>query len=159
MVISANEISLRKASSTDRAFILSLSPILAKSAKLSWHNDFVVQKFQDDYICEALDKLQGAHLTLIAEKNGVSLGFINMCEVEDGHSGESCGSVPLLAVSPQAQGMGVGQILMLAAENWAKEQGYRLLHLEVFSNNDGARRFYQKSGFEEETLVMIKTLS
>jgi ribosomal protein S18 acetylase RimI-like enzyme len=47
---------------------------------------------------------------------------------------------------------------MKATEKWAKAQGYRLIHLEVFANNDKAQGFYQSIGFKPETLHMVKTL-
>ncbi|MDG1750055.1 MAG: GNAT family N-acetyltransferase [Thalassotalea sp.] len=65
----------------------------------------------------------------------------------------------LLAVSPSAQKMGVGKLLINSAEAWAKKQGYRLLHLEVFANNNNAQRFYQNLGFEPEMLHMVKPLN
>ena len=153
-----NDMTVRNALDTDRAFIFELSPRLAEVASLPWHNASTVQKMQDDYITQMLNQTCVPHVTLIAQKNGVPLGFIHACEHKDGISGEVCGTVPLLAVSPAAQGLGAGQLLMKAAEDWAKEQGYRLLHLEVFANNDNARGFYQKQGFEPETLHMIKPL-
>jgi len=153
-----NDIILRSAEQADRSFILGLSPTLANVAELSWHTDIVVQKMQDDYITQMLDKISEPSLTLIAEKAGQPLGFIHACAHKDEISAEACGTVPLLAVSPKAQGCGVGQLLMTAAQEWAKQQGYRLLHLEVFANNDKARGFYQSLGFKPETLHMIKTL-
>lgn len=153
-----NDTTLRNALESDRAFIFELSPRLAQVANLPWHDESVVQKMQDDYITQMLKQTCVPHVTLIAEKDGVSLGFIHAREHKDEISGETCATVPLLAVSEAAQGMGAGQLLMKAAEGWAKEQGYRLLHLEVFANNDNARRFYQKQGFKPETLHMIKPL-
>jgi ribosomal protein S18 acetylase RimI-like enzyme len=47
---------------------------------------------------------------------------------------------------------------MNAAEEWAKAQGYRLMHLEVFANNNKAQKFYQNNGFNPETLHMVKPL-
>ncbi|MCJ8319283.1 MAG: GNAT family N-acetyltransferase [Colwellia sp.] len=153
-----NDIILRNAEAADRSFILALSPTLAKVAKLTWHTDSVVQKMQDDYIIQILDQKTEPRLTLIAQKSGQALGFIHVCAHQDEISGEACGTVPLLAVSPKAQGCGVGQLLVAAAQEWAKRQGYRLLHLEVFANNDKAQGFYQNLGFKPETLHMIKTL-
>lgn len=153
-----NDIIIRNAVEADRAFICALSPHLAEVADLTWHADNVIQQMQDDYIIEMLNQTSMPRITLIAQKHDLPLGFIHACEHQDGISGEPCGTVPLLAVSPTAQGMGVGRLLMKAAEDWAKEQGYRLLHLEVFANNDNARGFYQKLGFEPEILHMIKTL-
>jgi len=153
-----NDVNIRNALSSDRAFIFELSPSLAEVANLAWHTDEVVQKMQDDYINEMLDKTSSSQITLIAEKSQIPLGFIYACARKDEISGEACGTVPLLAVSPSAQGMGVGLLLMKSAEIWARDQGYRLLHLEVFANNKKAHAFYQKLGFKAETLHMIKPL-
>jgi ribosomal protein S18 acetylase RimI-like enzyme len=47
---------------------------------------------------------------------------------------------------------------MQAAEQWTKQQGYRLLHLEVFANNDNAQGFYNNLGFKPEMITMVKAL-
>jgi ribosomal protein S18 acetylase RimI-like enzyme len=154
----ANNIGIRRFQESDRAFILTLSPRLAEVAGLAWHTDSVIQKMQDAYITEMLDQTSVPQIILIAENDGRALGFIHVCEHKDDISEELCGTVTLLAVSPNTQGMGIGKLLMAAAENWAKEQGYRLLHLEVFANNEKARGFYQNIGFEAEMLHMIKPL-
>ena len=153
-----NQVIIRAAHENDRCFIFELSPRLAEVAQLSWHDDDVVQKMQDDYISDMLAESSSPNTTFIAEKNNVRLGFIHARSYKDSISGETCGTVPLLAVLPQSQGMGVGQLLIESAELWAKNLGYRLLHLEVFSNNHNAYNFYQNQGFKSETIHMIKTL-
>jgi len=153
-----NNILIRSALKTDRAFILELSPSLAQVANLPWHSECVMRKMQDEYIEEMLDNTSTPQITLIAEKSAQALGFIHAFEHKDSISGEVCGTVTLLAVSSKAQGLGAGKMLVQSAEAWAKEQGYRLLHLEVFANNDKALGFYQNIGFEAETLHMIKTI-
>jgi GNAT superfamily N-acetyltransferase len=155
---SQTNIMIRDAVAGDRAFILGLSPQLAEVAKLTWHTNDTIRNFQDDYIIEMLDQSTGPHTTLIAEDNGVPLGFVHACEFKDAISQELCGTVPF-AVTPTAQGRGVGRLLMIAAEDWSKTQGHRLLHLEVFANNTQAQKLYETLDFEPETLVMIKTLS
>ena len=153
-----NDIIIRNARETDRTFIFELSPRLAEVATLSWHVNEVVQKMQDDYITKMLIETSVPHVTLIAEKNSEPLGFIHARAHKDSISGETCGTVPLLATSSAAQGMGVGKLLVKAVEVWAREQKYRLLHLEVFAQNSRAQGFYQKLGFEAETMHMIKPL-
>jgi RimJ/RimL family protein N-acetyltransferase len=49
-----------------------------------------------------------------------------------------------------ARGRGVGTALMLAAEAWARERGVRKICLEVFVDNEPARRLYRKLGYIEE---------
>lgn len=68
------------------------------------------------------------------------------------------GTIPLLAVSPESQGLGVGKVLIEFAEKWSKDLECRLLHLEVFANNTKANNFYQTLGFKPETVQMIKTI-
>jgi len=154
----ANNITIRQALDSDRSFIFALSPRLAEVANLSWHSDETVQQMQDNYIAKMLDQTTIPQVIYIAENEKISLGYIHICEHKDSISDEACGTVTLLAVSPSAQGMGIGKILMNAAEIWAKQQNYRLLHLEVFANNDNAKGFYQNLGFEAEMLHMIKSL-
>jgi GNAT superfamily N-acetyltransferase len=113
---------------------------------------------QDDYFTEDFASTSPLQATFVAEQDNIPLGFIHTCSHKDDISGEICGTVPLLGVCPKAQGMGVGKALITAAEQWAKEQGYRLLHLEVFAHNDKAQGFYQKLGFEAEILHMIKEI-
>jgi len=153
-----NNFRIRTAKDTDRTFIFELSPILAEVAGMPWHSEAVVQKMQDDYFTEVFANTSPQQATFIAEQCNQPLGFIHSCSRKDEISGEACATVPLLGVSPKAQDMGVGQALIKAAEAWAKEQGYRLLHLEVFSHNHKAQGFYQNLGFEPETLHMIKEI-
>lgn len=155
----AKTIIIRDALKADHDFMLSLSPSLAEVAKLSWHAQQTVQQMQNSYMLEMLNSAPTPNVTLIAELNGISIGFIHVCSHTDDISNEKCASVTLLAVSPNVRKMGVGQQLMQSAEVWAKKQGYRLLHLEVFANNSNAQQFYQNLGFEPEMLSMIKPLS
>ena len=153
-----NLIVVREAQEHDRPFIFELSPNLAEVAKLEWHTDDVVHQMQDDYIAEMLDETSDPNATFIAERNNVQLGFIHVRTHKDDISGETCGTIPLLAVSPKSQGSGVGKILIGYAESWAKGLGYRLLHLEVFANNHNAKIFYKNLGFQPETIHMIKPI-
>jgi ribosomal protein S18 acetylase RimI-like enzyme len=153
-----NLIVVREAQEHDRSFIFELSPSLAEVAKLEWHTDDVVRKMHDDYISEMLAETSEPNVTFIAESNNVQLGFIHVRTHKDGVSGETSGTIPLLAVAPTSQGLGVGKTLIGYAENWAKGLGCRLLHLEVFSNNRNAKGFYQNLGFQPEIIHMIKPI-
>lgn len=153
-----NSVKIREAEESDHSFIFDLSPYLAEVAQLTWHTDEVVRKMQDDYIAEMLASTSQPNTTLIAEVDNKPLGFIHVRTIKDSISGETCGTVPLLAVSPTSQGLGLGKLLIEHAENWAKKLGCRLLHLEVFANNKKAEGFYQNMGFKAETVHMIKPI-
>ena len=152
------DIIIREAVESDHTFIFELSPYLAEVAQLHWHSNDVIQKMQDEYIAQMLANTSEPNVTYIAEVDKELLGFIHARTHKDSISGEVCGTIPLLAVSPKSQGLGVGKQLVEKAEIWAKSSGCRLLHLEVFANNKKASSFYQNIGFEPETLHMIKPL-
>lgn len=152
-------LTIRVAEPSDREFILGLTPVLAGVAGLSWHSEETILDFQKGYILKMLDETEGPKVTLIAEQGQARVGFVHACAHEDEISGETCGTVPLLAVSQGAQGAGAGKALMAAAEDWSRDQGHRLLHLEVFHANERGRQFYDRIGFQPDTLVMVKPLS
>jgi GNAT superfamily N-acetyltransferase len=149
---------IRKAIAGDRDFIFTLAPTLIENANLSWHSEDIVLQWQSRYIGESLDEIKEPQIVYIAEKDGIQLGFIQIVESKDEISNEPCARVPLIAVTKDAQGVGVGRKLMDEAERWAKSRGHRLLQLEVFYNNRSARGFYEKQGFQNETNIMVKPL-
>jgi ribosomal protein S18 acetylase RimI-like enzyme len=153
-----NLVVIREAQESDHRFIFELSPYLAEVAQIEWHSDDVIQKMQDDYIFEMLAESTQPNITFIAEINNDRLGFIHVRTHKDGISGENSGTIPLLAVSPKSQGLGIGKLLIEHGEKWAKNLGCRLLHLEVFANNKKAESFYQNLGFKPETVHMIKPI-
>jgi ribosomal protein S18 acetylase RimI-like enzyme len=150
---------IREATKSDHPFIFELSPFLADVAQLEWHTDASIQKMQYDYIAKMLTETSHPNITFIAEVNNIAVGFIHVRTHKDGISGETCGTIPLLAVLPESQGSGLGKILITHAETWAKNLGCRLLHLEVFANNQQGKNFYHNLGFKPETVHMIKPIS
>lgn len=61
--------------------------------------------------------------------------------------------VQYIGVSPEAQGTGVGTALLAEGEALARERGLMRFTLYVATNNDGAKRLYQRLGFEERGRV------
>ncbi len=43
-------------------------------------------------------------------------------------------------------------MLMHAAEEWAREMNYLALVLDVFASNKMARHFYNRQGFDEDSM-------
>ncbi|MDQ6599171.1 GNAT family N-acetyltransferase [Bacillus salipaludis] len=54
-----------------------------------------------------------------------------------------------LAVHPCYQGKGVGNLLLLFAEEFGDKNGYTSIRLDVFSGNPSAVRLYEKAGYVE----------
>jgi ribosomal protein S18 acetylase RimI-like enzyme len=71
-------------------------------------------------------------------------------------SHEPSAHLEAIAVDGAAEGMGVGQALLAAAESEAKSQGAQSMTLHVFASNTRARAFYEQSGYNGELLRYIK---
>lgn len=63
-----------------------------------------------------------------------------------------------LAVAPPWQGAGVGRRLVLAALQEARHRGARKVGLRVLAGNTGARRLYERCGFEVEGTLRAEFL-
>ena len=60
-----------------------------------------------------------------------------------------------IAVQPAHQGRGAGAVLLRAAEDRARLTGCRRLVLDVEEHNRGARGFYARMGYAEDSAVRI----
>jgi len=74
-------------------------------------------------------------------------------------SHEPSAHLEAIAVGEGAEGMGVGQALLAAAESEARTQGAQTMTLHVFASNSRARGFYEQSGYDGELLRYIKELA
>jgi len=102
-------------------------------------------------------RLKGPAL-LIAELDGVALGFAFLEPAVDYFSGEKHAHLGMIAVTAAAEGRGAGAALLQAAEEWTRASGYTKLTLNAFEGNQRARRIYERFGYQVETLRYVKTL-
>lgn len=63
-----------------------------------------------------------------------------------------------LYVSPEARGLGVGRTLLGEAEFVAWERGHKLMSLDVLARNAGGRAMYEKCGWGEFQVTMVKEI-
>ncbi len=87
------------------------------------------------------------------------LGFVLVSLRPELMSHEPSAHLEAIAVGEGAEGMGVGQALLAAAESEAMAQGARTITLHVFASNTRARGFYEKSGYDGELLRYIKEIA
>jgi GNAT superfamily N-acetyltransferase len=85
----------------------------------------------------------GAGRVLIAESDGQAIGFFCALAADAG------GSVYIdnLHALPAQKGRGVGSMLLDAAEQWARANGARAMHLRVLESNRPAIGFYESRGW------------
>lgn len=117
-----------------------------------------MESFQERHLASSFTPVEGEATLIAAASDGTRLGYIHLRPGRDGVTDEPCGYISLLATTKESEGTGVATRLMVAAEDWARGRGYRLLSLDVFADNRRAVDFYQRGGFRSETFRMVKSL-
>ena len=126
------------------------SPALSDAAPL-------VPDFREVLAAAVRNQDERATVLIADGEDGTPLGFISL-KVGTGVAGIERGHVADLAVIGSARRRGVGQALMQAGEAWAREHGFAVLSLDVWSTNQRALQFYRRLGYRAESLCLIKEL-
>jgi GNAT superfamily N-acetyltransferase len=151
-------IRVRTARGTDRGFVLQTAARLAAFGPPPWRSAEELVEGEVRTLRDFFESPDDGSRLLIAESGDRRLGFALLEELRDYFTLERHGHVGILAVTQDAEGKGAGSALMRAAENWARNRGYRTLTLNVFSTNDHARRVYEHFGFVQDTVKYVKVL-
>jgi ribosomal protein S18 acetylase RimI-like enzyme len=151
---------IRSAVSEDGEAILALMPRLAafdvpksRNPVDLWRSDAaMLQRWLDGEAAECF-----VHIAV--DDAETMLGFTLVSLRPELLSHEPSAHLEAIAVGEGAEGMGVGQALLAAAESEAKAQGAQTITLHVFASNTRARGFYEQSGYDGELLRYIKELA
>lgn len=108
-----------------------------------------------------LAKVAGLATTLAVEIDGEIAGGISFYDNDDD---AKRGFITQVMTAPEFQGLGVGTRLLAECEAECVRKSMETLGLEVRRDNDGARRLYERCGFEicgktETGWLMEKPLS
>ncbi|WP_225333829.1 GNAT family N-acetyltransferase [Halomicrobium urmianum] len=108
-------------------------------------------------IRESVDRRLVADELLVARRDGATVGFV-MFTVECGRFEQDAdrGIVENIYVTPAHRGCGVGSELLAAAERTLEERGVDAVALDVMADNESARRFYRRHGYEPHRVQMEK---
>ena len=110
------------------------------------HIETTVNGEPAEFLCDAHETLLSAlrnSLGLIGTKEGCATGDCGACSVlVDGRLVPAC-----LVLAPEAQGRGIGGLLMVAALRAFREQGLATATLSVTADNPRAHRLYARLGF------------
>lgn len=153
-------VNVRRAASTDADAIMALMPRLAsfdvpesRNPVDLWRSDAAMfQRWLDGEAAECF-----VHVAVDDAQK--ILGFTLVSLRPELLSHEPSAHLEAIAVGENAEGMGVGQALLEAAENEAKAHGALTITLHVFAKNIRARGFYEKSGYDGELIRYIKELA
>ncbi|WP_374654308.1 N-acetyltransferase family protein [Dongia sp.] len=153
-------ITLRPATPADYASMRALDDRLIAEAALPGATRADFQRFQHRFTDSALaDKDPKSRLIVAEDENGAILGYMHLKPTHDDVLDRETGYLSIIAVAESATGKGVGRLLMKAAEDWAREQGYPSLLLDVFASNETAIGFYKKNRFGEDSVRFRKKLA
>ncbi|GAA1607167.1 GNAT family N-acetyltransferase [Kribbella sancticallisti] len=92
----------------------------------------------------------GPEAHLVAEEDGVVLGYIRLQDKYTFPEGSGVLSVNGLAVAEKARGRGIGSILLTAVTDEAGRRGAHKISLHVHATNAAARRLYERHGYVVE---------
>jgi GNAT superfamily N-acetyltransferase len=150
---------LRQAGPADRSFCDALTDRLLIGSQGTGRSDLELNHFARLCLDDAFINPAEPSLTLIAETADLQpLGFVHAISGLDQIADGPYAYISLLAVRAEAEGLGIADRLLEAAEDWARDNGFRRLALDVFHGNDRARQFYQRRGFLAETLHLTRCL-
>jgi ribosomal protein S18 acetylase RimI-like enzyme len=61
-----------------------------------------------------------------------------------------------LSIAPDLQGIGIGKMLMIYAQKFARENGYKSIRLDAFTENPAALRLYESLGYTKVGTVALR---
>ena len=148
---------IRAATVAEIGEILSLFPRLAafeipatRAAEDLWRGDA-------ELLRQWGDGLAPACLVQVAVGDGDAILGVALAQLrEELLSHAPSAHLEVLVVRGDAEGRGIGQALVQAAERAVRDQGALSMTLHVFASNTRARAVYERLGFEGELIRYIK---
>jgi GNAT superfamily N-acetyltransferase len=150
-------LSIRPATERDEDALTALAWRLTAFTLPPWRKPEQIADADGREMMAAIRQPSPANEVFVAEREGTIAGCLHMIEILD-FFGARHGHISVLAVTPEAEGSGVGRALMAHAEAWTKGRGLSLVTLNVFAGNERARRFYDRAGYAPEILKYAKPL-
>ena len=155
---------IREATSSDlpRIIDLAVDMVLFSISPLRDFDAEAVRQYRRTDL-RALEEVMGSDQTsvLVAddENDGRLLGHVIVAtRNQESSSGTAQAWVFDLSVRPDHWGTGLAQALMARAEIFARSLGMTHIGLGVTLSNERALRFYQRLGYQEERVQMVKRL-
>lgn len=150
---------IRPAQIDDKDFILGLVPRLTEFGDVPGRDGSQMIARDRAVLTAVLEQpSEDAALYVADDQAGRPIGFIHLTTVDDYYTNSVVAHIGDIIVTPAAGGVGVGSALIAFAETWARERGFALLTLHVFTHNERARALYRRLGFQEEWMRCIKRL-
>ncbi len=148
---------VRPFASADRDAVLGLAPRLIIGIA-PWRDAAAFLTAARGWIERSIAGIGPDQAVLVAEDTqGQCMGFVSVSRQRH-FTGAEQAYIGELVVAEEAEGQGVGRALVAGAEAWGRAQDYRLIALETGMANRHARDFYERLGYNEESVTLVKVL-
>ncbi len=152
----SREVIIRKATTGDA---LQIGRLIYRSHTMSFpafaSNKWVASRELNEYESKTMDNLSNAHpasATYIAEINDQIVGTVRVTPIDDDHFDAMLAG---MHVDPDSTDSGIGSVLMHHALAFIATQGFAAVQLGVIAGNAGARRFYERYGWESHEEIPV----
>lgn len=152
--------SIRPLTNEDSEFVVQVAPRLYTGQTASPRDPARMQAYFAAFTPADLTRDAGTE-AFVATMQGADtpLGLLVIKPDFDYFTDHPRAYVEILVVAAEAEGRGVGRVLMDHAEHWGREHGCHEVVLDVFANNPSAIAFYERIGFAPDHLRMSKSLA
>jgi ribosomal protein S18 acetylase RimI-like enzyme len=98
---------------------------------------------------------ENIHLLVAVSKNQlVASGYLRIESSKHYHKNPKHGYIGFIFVKPSFRGNRISNLILDSLKNWAKEKDLKELRLDVYSNNTGALKSYERFGFTKSLVNM-----
>jgi ribosomal protein S18 acetylase RimI-like enzyme len=152
-------ITIRTSTPEDAEFIAAHAYRLVEFGPPDWRNQESMTRADIKHINSARQSNNPDIAVFIAIDNiGEPCGFIHLNMQTDYYTDEQHAHITDIVVIQNAEGRGVGKLLLQKADDWAREKNARWITLNVFEGNTHAQAVYEKAGFKKEWIKYLKQL-
>ena len=152
------DIQIRPFREDDRAFYKAILPRFVPAQPPLTRDPVAISRYLDQHANGERAYPADTELFIAVDPAGQSVGLIAIRPDREHFSGQPQAYIELLAVTEAAEGTGVGRALMAHADRWASERGLDQITLDVFATNTSAIAFYQRAGYQPDSIRMGRSL-
>ena len=120
---------------------------------------FLGHEIDEKSVRKNLGRLKKAgEMPIVATLDKAVVGLIGIHRMTTVHRPAPVGRIPVLVVADEAQGQGLGRLLVEEAERLLRKSGCQLVEVTSNDRRGAAHAFYRHLGYERTSIRFMKTL-
>jgi GNAT superfamily N-acetyltransferase len=149
---------IRPAQPSDREFVLAMADRLVSFDVPAFRTKDELAEGDRRALAEWFREAKSDEALFVAEIDGRPAGCAYLVTLVDYFTERPHAHLSVLAVTAEAEGLGVGSALLDRSEAWARERGSDRLTLSALVTNSRARGLYERRGFAGEYIRYVLPL-